>query len=143
MLRRVDVRSVIERVRVERGLHSKVPVRPAARADRTAAQHRKRLVELVALSIVDEVAALDHEIRTERPDRSERSGEHMQRERLLWPEGGLERRAQPTQKGDTSRGGRVEHMRVGYVRDRGEHLPGGRSRSQLEPVDQRLPGADP
>ena len=79
MLGRVDVGAVVERVRVERGLYAEVPVRPAPRTDRTAAQHRKRLLEILP-SVIDEVAALDHEIRTERPDRGEHPGEHVQRE---------------------------------------------------------------
>ncbi len=58
----VEVGAVVKRVRVAGQLDPEVAVRTAARADGAAPQHRQRLEELVALIVVDQIAALDHEI---------------------------------------------------------------------------------
>ena len=67
MLRSVEVGAVVERIRVARQLDAVV----AGRGRTTpAAERGQRPPELVALVVVDQVAALDDRVRAQRPDRA-------------------------------------------------------------------------
>ena len=90
----VEVGPVVERVRVAGQLHAEVAVRPAAGMDDAPAQDGQRLGELVALVVVDQIAALDHEVGAQRLDRPRGAGEHLGGERLVRAERRLERRAE-------------------------------------------------
>ena len=75
--RRVDIGPVVERIWVELRLHAVVTVGSAPRLHRAARESRKRLCQLVVLGVVDQIAALDHELRTQPADRRHRTGEHL------------------------------------------------------------------
>jgi hypothetical protein len=87
----VEVGSVVERIRIARQLDAVI----AVGADEPASERGQRPRELVALIVVDQIAALDDGIRADRSDRAGRARQHLRRERLLGAEGRLERRAEP------------------------------------------------
>ena len=142
MARRVDVGAVIERIRVEGGLDAVVAVWPAARVHDAAIQHGERVGELVALVVVDQVAALDHELRTECADGVGGAREHPRRQGLLGAERRLERSTEPVEERDPCGRRGVEHVGVGDVGERCKHGDGHGAPAELGPVDQWLAGAD-
>jgi hypothetical protein len=142
MARRVDVRPVDEPVGVARLLHALVPASARVGIDAPAVQHRAPLGELVRLRRVDDVAGHEHGLRADAVDRPHRGGEGLRRERLLRPEGRVDRVAQAVEERDP--GGRllVAHVRVGELGERGEHAPrGAEAPAEVAPVVQRLAGA--
>ncbi len=64
----VQVGAVVERIGVAGKLNPEVPICPAAGTDRAAAETAERLGKLVALGVVDQVAALDYRVGAERAD---------------------------------------------------------------------------
>ena len=76
--------------------------------------------ELVDLVVVDQVAALDHGVRAQRPDRARGAREHLRGKRLLRTEGRLKRRPEAIEERHPRRRGRVEHVGVGDVRERSQ-----------------------
>ncbi len=103
MLRGVDVRAVVERVRVEGRLDAVVAVGPAARMHDAAAQRRKCVRELVALVVVDQVAALDHDARAQGAHGVGRACEDLCGQSLLRAEGRLERSSEAVEERDPGR----------------------------------------
>ena len=130
--RGVDVGAVVERVGIPLELDPVVAVGPAPGRHDAAAENRKRVGELVVLDVVDQVAALDDEIRRQRPNGRQGAGEHLRRQRLLRAEGRLERGPEPVQKRDARRRGRVQHVGIGDMgeRSRGPRSPGRRDRAR-------------
>ena len=116
--RRVEVGPVIEGVGVARELDAVVAVLSAARMDGAALERGEGVLELIALRVVDQVAALDNGVRFEVPDRCDRPREHPRRQGLVRAEGRFERRAQTVEEGRARGGGGVEHVGVGDVRER-------------------------
>jgi hypothetical protein len=64
----IDLRAVVERIGIDLGLHAEVAIRTASRMDLAAVQNCDGTLELVALVVVDQVAALEYEIGPERPN---------------------------------------------------------------------------
>ena len=95
----VEIRAVVEGIRIARELDPVV----AARVNQPTAQHAHRPGKLIALVVVDQVAALDHRVGPERPDRADGAVQHLGGQRLLGPEGRLERIAEPVQERDAGR----------------------------------------
>jgi len=135
--RRVDVRAVVERVWVTRPLHAEVSRRAAVRIDRAAVQRGEGARQLVRLGVVDHVAALHDRVGGERVDRAERAVEHLRAQRLLRPERRGERRAEASEERDARRRLRVEHVRVGDVRERRQHAAEARAGRELRTLDER------
>ena len=77
-----------------------------------AADGGQRLCQLVRLVVVDQVAAVHDGLEREPVERAHGVGQHLRRQRLLWPEGGLEGAAEPVEEWHP--GGRllVTHVRV-------------------------------
>ena len=98
--------------------------------------------QLVVLIVVDQVAALDHEVRAQRPDGGGGPGEHLARQRLLRSEGRLKRRAEAIEERHPGRRGRVEDVGIGDVRQRREHAGRGGTGAELDAVRQRLAWSD-
>ena len=136
--RRVDVGPVVVRIRVRRRLDSLVAGRAAVRVDAAAAQDRQRLVKLVQLVVVDQVAGLDHGLRMKRVQRAHHRVEHVPAQRLLRPEGRRERSAAPVEQLEPGRRLLVDDVRVGQLREQGEPLDRLRRRRELGAVDERL-----
>ena len=63
VLRGVDRRPVVERISIRVGLDAVVATGPADRVDAPTAKDREGVGQLVVLIVVDQVAALDHEVR--------------------------------------------------------------------------------
>ncbi len=83
----VDVGPIVGRVRVGGELHAVVAVGPAAGLNLAAVQERERLLELVVLGVVDQVAALDHQVGRKGTHGVDRTAQHLGCERLLGSEG--------------------------------------------------------
>ena len=142
MARRVDVRAVIERIRVEGGLDAVVAIWPAAGVHDAAVQHGERVGEFVALVVVDQVAALDHELRTECADGVGGAREDPRRQGLLGAERRLERSTEAVEERDPCGRRGVEHVGVGDVGERCNHGDGRGAPAELGPVDQWLARAE-
>ena len=139
---RVDVGPVIERVGVRRELHAVVPVWPAPRLHSAAPEYGERVRQLVVLVIVDQVAALDHELRAKRADGCDGPREHLCRQCLLRAERRLERRAEAIEEAHARRRGGVEHVGVGHVGEGRQDRAPRCAPPELGAVDQRLPRSD-
>ena len=98
VLRRVQIRAVVERIRVDRRLHPEVATGATAGPRPAPPEDCDGVREFVALVVVDQVAALDHGVGAQRPDRARGAREHLRGKRLLGPEGRLERRPEPIEE---------------------------------------------
>ena len=98
----VDRRAVIEGVGVGCLLDADVGAVAAGAEDAAALEDVERLAQLVGLSVVDQVAALDHGVGGEVIERLDRTVQDLAGEGFLGAEGGVEWRAEATQEGDAS-----------------------------------------
>jgi hypothetical protein len=138
MPRRVDVGAVVVRIRVRGGLHALVAGGAAVRVDAAVAQDRQRLVQLVALRVVDQVARDDDRLGLQRVQGLHRSRQHLPAQRLLRAEGGGEGRTAAVEQLQPRRRLLVHHVRVGQLGEERDPSHHAGARRELRPVDQRL-----
>ncbi len=67
----VHRRTVVERIWINLRLNAKVTMRPATRVNLAANERGDRTLEFIALVVINEVAPLDHEVGSERPNSSD------------------------------------------------------------------------
>ena len=82
---------------------------------RAAVEQAECVCEFVALIVVDQIAALDHQLRSQCPDRVDGAVQDLRGERLLRPERRLDRRPEPRQEGNARGRGSIHHVRIGEV----------------------------
>lgn len=98
MERGIDVRAVVEGIGVAGQLHAEVAVTAAAGCDAATVQHGERVRELVDLVVVDQIAALDDELRPQRTDRVDGARQHLDGQRLMGTERRLKRRPEAVEE---------------------------------------------
>jgi len=103
----------------------------------SAGEHAERLRQLVGLGVVDQVTALDDGIGGERVDRRHRAAQHLRGKCLLGAERRGERRAEAIEERNPRRRLRVEHVRVGDVRQARELGTLRRTWREIGAIDER------
>jgi hypothetical protein len=138
--RRVDIRPVVEGVRIPSSLYSLVAGGTAVRIDWSSAQDGQGLIELVLLVVVDQVAGLDDRARPQPIDGRDRCGQDLSRQRLLRPEGGRERPPEPVEPFHARGRLFVGDVCVGELREDGERARRARTRCKVRSLDRLLAG---